>query len=80
VVGDGSSVVVIHCIMETRTPWHLLNYITNMSNVAWPTSKSILLKGTLHVSTFNMLLKFVINYNYTTRNKRAYEHNYCPSS
>ncbi len=80
VVGDGFLVAVIHCIMETGTPWHLLNYITNMSNVAWPTSKLVLLRGSLHVSTFSMFLKSITNFNYTTRKKRMYEHKCCPSS
>jgi len=80
VAGDGSLVGVIHCIMEIKTPWHLLNYITNMSNVTWPTNKLVLLRGSFHVSTFSMLLKFITNYNYTTRKKKTSEHNYCPSS
>jgi hypothetical protein len=80
VVDDGSSIPVIHCIMETKTPWHLLDYITNMYNVAWPTSKLILLKGSFHVSTFSMFLKSITNYKYNTRKKRTYEHNSCPSS
>jgi len=62
VVGDGSSIAVIHCIMETRTPWHLLNYITSMSNVAWPTNKLVLLRGSFHVSTFSMFLKSITNF------------------
>jgi hypothetical protein len=80
VVGDGSSVTVIHCIMEIGTPWHLLNYIINMSNVAWPTNKLVLLRGSLYVSTLSMFLKSITNFNYTTRKKRTYEHKSCPSS